>query len=324
MTPAFFATVPMIVCAIALDALLGDPPWLPHPVRFIGMLIARGERMLWSGIARRDLRNGAVLAAAVVLISAVTAWAAIGFAGFFGKWIEWLAAVAIAWTTLAGRGLDAAASGMQRALDSDDIASARRAIRALVGRDPQALDRAGLIRATIESVAENCSDGVIAPMFFLFIGGPVAAIAYKAINTLDSMVGYLDDRYYYFGCAPARLDDVANLLPARLTALCLIGAAAIVSRRAEAAYVACRESARLHHSPNAGFPESAIAGALGIQLGGAAVYAGEIEHRAPLGVDERQPAVKDIAAARAMVRIAIVIAFCALATTRWIILMALR
>ena len=324
MTPAFFATLPMILCAIALDALLGDPPWLPHPVRSIGTLIARGERMLWTGMARRDLRNGAVLAAAVVLISAVAAWAAIGFAGVFGKWFEWLAAVAIAWTTLAARGLDAAAGSVQRALGADDIAGARREVCALVGRDPEALDRAGLIRATIESVAENCSDGVIAPMFFLFVGGPVAAIAYKAINTLDSMVGYLDDRYYYFGCAPARLDDVANLLPARLTALCLIGAAAIVSRRAEAAYIACRESARLHHSPNAGFPESAIAGALGIQLGGAAVYSGEIEHRALLGVDERQPAVSDIATARTMARTAAVIAFCVFAATRWIVLTALR
>lgn len=324
MTPAFFATVPIILCAAALDAAFGDPPWLPHPVRLIGLLIARGERMLWTGMARRDLRNGAILAAGVVMISALAAWTIIGLAGVFGEWARWLAAAAIAWTTLAARGLDDAAGAVQRALGANNIDGARREVRALVGRDPAALDRVGLIRATIESVSENCSDGVIAPMFFLFVGGPVAAIAYKAINTLDSMVGYLDHRYYYFGCAPARLDDVANILPARLTALCLIGAAAITSRRVEAAYIACRDSARLHHSPNAGFPESAIAGALGIQLGGPAVYAGETEHRPVLGLDERPPAVSDIATARAMARIAAAIAFLALAAVRWIVLMALR
>jgi adenosylcobinamide-phosphate synthase len=314
----------MIFCALALDALFGDPQSLPHPVRFIGALIARGERMLWTGMARPDLRNGAILAAVVVLLSASAAWAAIGFAGLFGKWFGWAAAVAVAWTTLAARGLDSAAADVQSSLGMDDIGGARRAIRSLVGRDPEALDRAGLIRATIESVAENCSDGVIAPLFFLFIGGPAAAIAYKAINTLDSMIGYLDDRYFYFGCAAARLDDAANLLPARLTALCLMGAAALLSRRGGAAYAACRESARLHHSPNAGFPESAIAGALGIQLGGEARYAGDIEHRALLGRDEREPSVRDIAAARRMAQIAAALAFCTFAALRWIVLMTLR
>jgi cobalamin biosynthesis protein CobD/CbiB len=177
------------------------------------------------------------------------------------------AAVAIAWTALAMRGLDRAGAAVEQALVANDLMDARREIRALVGRDPDSLDRIGLIRAAVESVAENSSDGVIAPMLYLFAGGPVAAIAYKAINTLDSMIGYCDDHYRWFGRAAARLDDLANLLPARITAVCLTAAAAIVSRRAAQAYAACLSSASMHRSPNAGYPESAMAGALGIQLG---------------------------------------------------------
>ncbi|MGZ6175091.1 MAG: cobalamin biosynthesis protein CobD/CbiB, partial [Candidatus Binataceae bacterium] len=199
----------------------------------------------------------------------------------------------------------------------DDLA--RAAMPALVGRDPATLDRAAMVRATVESVAENCSDGVLAPLCFLFVGGPVLALAYKAVNTLDSMIGYRDARYLYFGRAAARLDDAANFVPARLTALCLAAAAGLTLGRGGAAASACRADARKHASPNAGLPEATMAGALGIELGGDAVYAGEIEHRARLGGAQRAVEVADIGAARRLMRIATAIGFGLLALLRYVL-----
>ncbi len=318
---AFHLSAPLILCAIAIDAVAGDPTWLLHPVRLMGVVIVRGESLLWSGCARRDVRNGTILTAVVVVAAAAAAWSLIAIACLAGNLAGAIAAVTIAWTAIAIRGLDRAAAAVEQALLSDDLAGARREIRALVGRDPDSLDRTGLIRAAVESVAENSCDGVIAPMLYLFVGGPVAAIAYKAINTLDSMIGYFDDRYRWFGRAAARLDDLANLLPARITALCLIAAAA-VSRRTAQAYAACVTSASMHRSPNAGYPESAMAGALSIQLGGDAVYGGEVEHRAAMGIAEREPAIADIANARRMMRIAAALGFCVFALARFAMLRA--
>jgi adenosylcobinamide-phosphate synthase len=190
---------------------------------------------------------------------------------------------------------------------------------ALVGRDPATLDRDAMVRATVESVAENCSDGVLAPLCFLFVGGPVIALAYKAVNTLDSMIGYRDARYLYFGRAAARLDDAANFVPARLTALCLAAAAGLTLGRGGAAVRACRADGRKHASPNAGFPEATMAGALGIELGGDAIYAGEIEHRARLGGAQRAVKVADIRAARRLMRIATAIGFGLLALLRYVV-----
>jgi adenosylcobinamide-phosphate synthase len=319
---AIHLSTPLILGAIAIDAVAGDPEWLPHPVRVIGWMITRGETLLWSSCARRALRNGRILAAAVVIAAAGITWALITLASWAGNLAAAAAALTAAWTAIAMHGLDGAAAAVERALRMGDLNEARRAIRALVGRDPDSLDQIGLIRATVESVAENCSDGIIAPILFLFIGGPVAAIAYKAINTLDSMIGYTDDRYYWFGRGAARLDDYANLIPARITALCLIAAAA-VSRRAAQAYAACAASASMHRSPNAGYPESTMAGALGIQLGGDAVYGGEVVHRAAMGIEERAPAINDIARARTMMRLAAALAVCGFALMRFAVLNAL-
>jgi adenosylcobinamide-phosphate synthase len=314
---AFQLPAPLILVAIAIDALAGDPRWLPHPVRLIGAMITRGEALLWSGRPRQDLRKGAILAAFVTVAAGAATYVLIAAAGWVNERAAALVAVFVAWTTLALRGLDSAAADVERELSANDLAGARREIGALVGRDPDSLDRIGIIRAAVESVAENCSDGVIAPMFYLFAGGPVAAVAYKAISTLDSMIGYMDERYQWFGRASARLDDVANLLPARLTALCLIGAAALLSRRGRHAFAACVTSASMHASSNAGYPEAAMAGALRIQLGGDAVYGGEIEHRATMGSAEREPVTSDIRSARKLMRLAAGLAFCLFAVGRY-------
>jgi len=289
---------------------------MPHPVRLIGAAISFGERRLRTGVERRDLRNGAILAVSTIALSAASVWLIIAGAARIAESLGAVAAMLVAWTTLAMRGLDDAACQVERALESNHEARARSILPALVGRDPDGLARTGMIRATVESVAENTSDGVIAPLLFLFAAGPVAAIAYKAVNTLDSMIGYRDERYCFFGRAAARIDDAANYLPARLTAICMIAAAQYVTGRASQALAICRADARRHASPNAGFPESAVAGGLGIRLGGDAIYGGEVEHRASMGRAERDPSITDIAAARMMMKLAVATAFCLLAFAR--------
>ena len=314
---AFHISTPLIFAAVVLDWFLGDPAWLPHPVRLIGAATAAGERRLWRGEPARDLRNGALLTAAVVLGAGAAVYLALAISAQVGKFFALSAALAVAWTTLSLKGLDAAAAQVERALDEGDLEGARRAMPALVGRDPETLDRDGIVRAAVESVAENACDGVIAPLLFLAAGGPAAAMAYKAINTLDSMIGHRDERYLYFGRCAARLDDLANYVPARITALCIAAAGGLRSARARQALAAVIADACRHPSPNAGYPEAALAGALGIQLGGPAVYGGEIEERPRLGVAERAPTAQDIRAARAMLYIAARLCLCVLVIARW-------
>lgn len=318
MTLAWHLSVIPIAAAVLLDLLLGDPAWIPHPVRLIGKTIELGEN-LRTGNPSQDLRRGAVLAIAVVLVTAAGTWTLIALGEWLSPAVGAAVAVIIAWTTLALRGLDAAAATVQHALERDDLSAARAAMPALVGRDPESLDREGIVRATIESVAENSSDGIVAPLFYLFVGGPAAAMAYKAINTLDSMIGHTDSRHLYFGRWAARIDNVANLIPARLSAVSLVAAAAILGLRPMNAMQVCRADARRHSSPNAGFPEAAMAGALGIQLGGAAVYDGEVETRPLLGVAYREVTVADIATARRLLWTESLIAFGVIAAGRMLL-----
>jgi len=313
---AFYIPAPLIFAALALDALAGDPPWLPHPVVLIGQAISWGEHRLRSAQPRTDFLNGLVLAVCVTTLAAGAAWVTIALCRLASPWLAALAAVLVAWTTLAMRGLDDAAKTVELSLRRDDESAARSAMPALVGRDPDKLDRAGMICATVESIAENLSDGIVAPLLFLFVGGPVAAMAYKAINTLDSMIGYRDERYLYFGRAAARIDDVANYIPARLSAVCIAAASAFTTGRPRPAFRTCLADARKHLSPNAGFPESAMAGALGVQLGGDAIYGDEVEHRAVLGIAERELTVADIASARSILRVATAIGFIGFALVR--------
>ncbi len=295
MSYAFHLPSRLIIAATILDLACGDPDWLPHPVRLIGHAVSYGERLLRRGAPRQDLVGGALLVIAVVTLSGAAVWAVVGTLQAIASTAGAIAATLIAWTALAARGLNDAARTVERHLLESDEASARRAIPALVGRDAEALDREGLIRAAIESVAENASDGIIAPLFFLSVAGPVGAIVYKAVNTLDSMVGYKDSRHLYFGRCAARLDDVANLIPARLTAAFIALSAAVLTGRGLQSMRTLLVDARKHESPNAGYPEAAMAGALGVELGGQASYGGELEFRPSMGC---QDAPLDVAALR--------------------------
>ena len=270
------ATVAELLLGVALDLAVGDPRWMPHPIRGLGWLIVRLER-LWRA-SRLPLR----IAGALFWLS--TVGVAVGVAAATMAWIPrpWIAVYWI-WALLAIRDLDFEAALVIRELRAGDLAGARRMLGRIVGRDTASLDEKEVLRATIETIAENLGDAVIAPLFYLAVGGPVGMAAYKAINTLDSMAGYKNERYREFGWASARLDDVANWIPARLTAA-LVWCCAVVLRYNVGRSVAVTfRDARSQPSPNSGYPEAAVAGALEIRLGGLNYYQGVASRKPFLG-----------------------------------------
>jgi adenosylcobinamide-phosphate synthase len=272
----------LVPAALLLDLLLGDPRTLPHPVVLIGRLISRLE--LWLPQVCRNLRlAGVLLASLTLLATGLVAWTLLAVAAAMHLWLGGVVALWLAYTTLALRSLHTSSREVIMHLAAGEVELARRALSMIVGRDTAGLDEQGILKACIETVAENASDGVIAPLFYLFLGGPVLALVFKAASTLDSMVGYLDDRYRELGWASARLDDLLNLLPARLTAALMLLAAMPLGLPAGRGLRIVLRDARKHKSPNAGYPEAAVAGLLGIQLGGAAVYLGQKMEKATLG-----------------------------------------
>jgi adenosylcobinamide-phosphate synthase len=222
-----------------------------------------------------------------------------------------IAAVWIAYTTLATRSLHRESGKVVAALSEGNIASARERLSRIVSRDTSELDEKDIVRAVLETVAENISDGIVAPLFYLALGGPVGAMIYKAVNTMDSMVGYLNDRYRYFGWFAARADDAANWIPARLSGFLIVGAATLLKMDGPGAWRIMIRDARKMKSPNAGFPEAAAAGALRIQLGGMNVYFGEQVHKPTLG-DPQTPLTP--AVYHSMVRLMYVTSFMAMVT----------
>jgi adenosylcobinamide-phosphate synthase len=282
-------TSAQILFAYAADLAFADPPWLPHPVRVIGFLASWSENL-----CRKVGNSPRVLLTLGLLTSVLIPWAAAAATWLVIKEITKLsplagsaATVSLAYTTLSVRSLDVAAQVVINHLKHARISDARAALAMIVGRDTQTLDVSEIMRATIETVAENTSDGIVAPLFYLAVGGVPAAIAYKAINTLDSMFGYKNERYFYFGRASARLDDVANYLPARITAALVVVSALLLGLSWKKAIKIVRRDARSQPSPNSGFPEAAYAGALGIRLGGTNVYGGRLSHKAYLGDAEQ-------------------------------------
>lgn len=285
-----------IILALLLDGLLGDPRWLPHPVRLIGRLAVRTE-----GVFRRRLPDERWAGiAAVLFVLAVT--------GIVGGAVLWgaarvhprlgdVVAVLLLYTSFASRDLLAHSRRVYRALASADLAGARRQVGFLVGRDTGGLDQAGVVRACVESVAENSADGIVAPLFWAVVGGPLGALLYKAASTLDSTFGYRNERYRRFGWAAARLDDLVNLLPARLTGLGLVVAAFLLpSLDGRGAWRIYSRDRHHHPSPNSGHPEAAAAGALGLQLGGTNCYLGVVVAKPTIGDGPAAPRPEHILA----------------------------
>jgi len=272
----------IVLAAVVLDLVLGDPRALPHPVVAIGRMISFLEpplRRLFpnerlAGVALLVTTVGVSYAGAALLLLAASAIAP--DAGF-------VLGLYLAWVSLAARSLHVESGKVAKALERDDLPGARLALSYIVGRETEQLDETEIVRGAVETVAENTGDGVIAPLCYLMLGGPALAFAYKAVNTLDSMVGYKNERYLRFGWASARFDDLANFLPARLTALLMVLAAPICALSGKDAWRIMRRDCRNHSSPNSGFPEAAAAGALGVRLGGANRYFGALVEKPTIG-----------------------------------------
>jgi adenosylcobinamide-phosphate synthase len=279
---------PLILVAFFLDLAVGDPRWLPHPVVLMGKFISRGERFLWSGAARRDFFAGMALSLVLLTIVVGATWMVLYSVALLPPMIGFLLTAGLASTTLATRGLLDAVRQIETPLRSDNLVKARENLAHIVGRETATLNEDKVLRASLESLAENTNDGIIAPLFYLFLGGVPIAMVYKAVNTLDSMIGYRSERYLYFGKFAARLDDVVNFIPARLTAFLMVIATFLVRLNGSLALRILRRDHGNHLSPNAGYPESALAGALAIRLGGPSIYFG-IEVQKPYLGDDLAP-----------------------------------
>lgn len=298
----------LLLGAFVLDLLLGDPRFLHHPVIYIGTLINWLEMILASLLDNRFVA-GFVLCGIVLAVTGGLTWLALWASCLIHPALYGLVSLYLAYTTIALRQLHLESREVALLVESGNLDAARRALALIVGRDTGQLDEEQILRACIETVSENTSDGVIAPLFYLFLGGPVLAMIYKAANTLDSMVGYRDDRYREMGWASARFDDLLNLIPARLTGLLMVVASFPLALNPWAALKVMLRDARKTSSPNSGYPEAAAAGALGIQLGGPAVYFGEEIDKPTLGDADRPLTIDRY---RAMIRLMYVTALLAL------------
>ncbi|KRP89019.1 cobalamin biosynthesis protein CobD [Bradyrhizobium yuanmingense] len=307
-----------MVVAMAVDALLGWPAWLfariGHPVTWLGGLIAGIDTALNRASDPPALRRAAGVAGAlaVIALSAALGWALQSLLP--SGWIQIVLIGILAWPLVALRSLHDHVAAVATPLLAGDVAAAREAVSRIVGRDPASLDQAGIARAAIESLAENASDGIVAPVFWGALLGLPGILGYKAINTLDSMIGHRSERHEAFGWAAARIDDVANFIPARVTGFLFV---LLAPHRSEALSCMARD-ARRHRSPNAGWPEAAMAGGLGVRLSGPRIYHGSATDEPWLNEGARDPRAADIVEAltvyrRAMLLVAGVLAILAFA-----------
>ncbi len=280
-----------ILLAFVIDLALGDPRWLPHPVRWLGATALRVE-----AVTRRYVRPprtaGLVAAALLIAGCGLSAHAALSLAQRVDPRLADALSIYLIYTTIATRDLMDHSRAVFKRLMAGNLPAARTAVGRIVGRDTHELDEAGVTRAAVETVAESLVDGITAPLLFAFLFGPVGAVCYRTINTLDSIFGYKNERYREFGWAAARIDDLANWAPARLTAPLIALAATVLGQRGYNALAILRRDRACHPSPNAGLSEAAVAGALGVQLGGVNRYFGEPHERPQLGdpIEPLEPA----------------------------------
>jgi adenosylcobinamide-phosphate synthase len=284
----------VIAAAWGLDAVLGDPEHMPHPVKGIGKLIELCERLTWSSAIDKKVA-GIVLGIIIPAIVFFATAALIEAAGLVHAQLGTAVSVFIIYTCLSTRSLGQEAQAVRERIAADDLSGARQRVARIVGRDTQELNKPEIVRASIESVSENTVDGVISPLLYAFLGGAPLAMAYKAISTLDSMVGYRNERYREFGWFSARLDDVLNFVPARLCLVLIPIAAALLSPgRALKTLRIMLCDGRKSPSPNSGFPEAGFAAALAIQLGGTSRYRGVVHEKPLLGEREKELEESDI------------------------------
>ncbi|MBO4387207.1 MAG: cobalamin biosynthesis protein CobD [Treponema sp.] len=279
-----------------LDFFMGDPHCMPHPVRFIGALISLLEKRLLnlSDSKVRQRAFGFVLVVLVLLVTGGITFALLHFSYKIHFFAGFAFEVLICYWCIAANDLKKESVNVLKKMQTSSIDECRKALSRIVGRDTQRLAEEEIVKATVETVAENSNDGVIAPLFYMAIGGPVLGMIYKAINTMDSMVGYKNDRYRFFGTAAARCDDVFGFIPARLSALFAIISCPMLRLNMKNAFKIFKRDRYKHNSPNSAQTESVYAGAMEIQLGGDAWYGGVLEHKEFLGDEIRKPCAKDI------------------------------
>lgn len=287
------AVLPLFA-GFVLDCILGDPYSLPHPIRLIGKLISATEKLARRIFVKHLFAGGAVMAATVLLVSAGIPSALVILLYRTNVWLGAAAESILCYYMLAARCLRDESMKVHRAFLENDTEKARRAVSMIVGRDTAVLDRNGIIRAAVETVAENTSDGVTAPMFYMALGGAPLGFFYKAANTMDSMIGYTNEKYLLLGRFAAKLDDVLNFIPSRLTALLMIVSAGMLRFDMKNAWKIWRRDRRNHASPNSAQTEAVCAGALDVRLAGDAYYFGELHKKPFIGDDIRQIENEDI------------------------------
>lgn len=289
-----YISIAILILAFFLDLIIGDPPRFPHPVKIIGKCINGLEGSLRKIVVSKGQERlaGILLVIVIVLSTFVIAygiekWILFGMKGIF-RFVGILFLIYLTATILATKELIAAGWKVIEAVKEENLVLARKHLSMIVGRDVELLDRKGILKAVIETLSENLSDGVIAPLFYLVIGGTPLGLAYKAINTLDSMVGYKNNKYRYFGWAAARLDDIVNYIPARISGMLIVISSGLYFQSAQKALnsftIMCRDGNN-HSSPNSGYPEAAIAGALGVRLGGPLMYSGILVQKPYIGTE---------------------------------------
>lgn len=293
------------IAGFVLDLLIGDPHFIPHPVRLIGSLISFLDKRLNSDVKYNSsekklnlikYKRGMLLAFTVIFATFAMSVIIIVAVYSINLYAGVIAEAVMTWQILATKCLRVESMRVYDALRTDGVDAGRRAVSMIVGRDTSVLDAAGVTRAAVETIAENTSDGVIAPMLYTAIGGPVLGFVYKAVNTMDSMLGYKNDKYMYFGRFAARLDDVVNFIPARISAYLMIAAAFIGGRQFDGknAYRIFKRDRFNHASPNSAQTESVCAGALRVQLAGDAVYFGKLVKKKYIGDGLREIEYEDI------------------------------
>jgi adenosylcobinamide-phosphate synthase len=312
-----------ILLGFILDTIIGDPYKLPHPIRWIGSFISILEK-LCRKIAKSNtmlMILGAILVFIVIFVSGGITLLALKLASF-NKYAYLIVSSVICYYMLAGKSLKTESMKVYKAFENNDTEGARKAVSMIVGRDTQSLTKEGIIKAAVETVAENSSDGVVAPLIYMLIFGPVGGVVYKAVNTMDSMIGYVEEKYFYIGKFAAKLDDVLNYIPARISGILVIISAFILRYNYKNAFRIFKRDRRKHASPNSAQTESAMAGALGVQLAGDATYFGVVHKKPYIGDKKREIENEDIKRANdimyTMTIICLVVGFVIRSVVMWL------